>query len=554
MLKPTELLTVINARPDILPHLSAEAKIHAFGESAYYKAYERDPKEPGRKQKIKYDKKFADLMKRIFDRQKEDVTPQIAAALYSKADDFNLDWTEEEESEFVSLVMEVYESGVNLFRETVVDGLSDSYINVGMQAAARKYAYDLIKTLGKQLNQTTVEAIRDAISSFAETGVTIGDVVDKLPFSEDRALRIAVTEITRAYATANQETASELQRDLPDMTFLKTWYTNNDDRVCDICGPLHMTSVLIDDTWGGIDNPPGHPNCILPGNKVIAPDLVAAAKSFYNGRAIELRFSSGNTISVTENHPILTPQGWVAAKFLRQGQYAIGTIDGKRMADTINPHNDNTPTAIEDVFRSVKETGSMGTITMKSTAKDFHGDGRFMDGNINIVNVNSFLLRDIVARGLELTGQNNLGGGNIAPLSFQGNSTPSLLIGRHTSSASSSVSGSDLGDTAIGIHISPLDAFTFGLVAGNDIMLEKHIAEGTAIHTDLARQFVFRFASDITLDQIIGITEYNFSGHVYDLQCGIYELYTCNSIIVKNCRCWTDWGTTLGGPVEWYKG
>ena len=261
MLKPSEVLTVIKNHPDILPHLSAASKIHAFGEEAYYKAIERDPAEPHRKEKMKFEKRLAELMQRIFDRQKETIRPQIAAAQYTKADDYDLEWTESEKKDFISLILEVYGDGLDMFRQEVFDGFSDEFINVGAQAAARKYAYDLIKIMGQQLNQTTVDGIRDAISMFAEPGVTIGDVMDRLPFNPARSLRIAVTEITRAYATATQEAGMEMQREFPDLTVIKTWYTNVDDRVCDICGPLHMTSVKIDDNWGGIDNPPAHVGC-----------------------------------------------------------------------------------------------------------------------------------------------------------------------------------------------------------------------------------------------------------------------------------------------------
>ena len=258
MLQPEQLRAIIKAQPDIIPHLTAQAKVHAFGESAYYKAYERDPKEPGRKQKMAYERKFADLMKRIFDRQKEDVAPQIAMA---KKADFNLDWTEAEDAEFISLVMEIYGDGIDLFSQEVFNGLSDDFTNVGAKEAARKYALKLRDKLGNQLNDTTINAIQDAIASFADPGVTILDVMNKLPFDYDRAMRIAVTEITRAYATANQTAGEQMQREFPDLIIIKTWYTNNDDRTCDLCGPLHMTSVPIDDTWGGIDNPPFHVNC-----------------------------------------------------------------------------------------------------------------------------------------------------------------------------------------------------------------------------------------------------------------------------------------------------
>jgi hypothetical protein len=42
----------------------------------------------------------------------------------------------------------------------------------------------------------------------------------------------------------------------------KTWFTNNDDRVCDICGPMEGEEVASDESFSsGDDAPPAHVNC-----------------------------------------------------------------------------------------------------------------------------------------------------------------------------------------------------------------------------------------------------------------------------------------------------
>lgn len=252
--------TVIKSYPDIVKHLSSNAMILAVGEEAYYKAIERDPKEPGKKRKEQAERKLAALVKKIFDRQKAYIEPLFRTAVYSKS--FNIDWTEEEKNEMVFIIIEMIQDGIKLFRQETFDSFSDEFINVGAAVQARKYSYEFIKVLGQQVNDTTLKAIQNAIASFVEVpGTTIGDVMETLPFSADRALRIAVTETTRVYAQANQIAGEELQKEFPDLTVEKTWYTNNDDRVCDICGPLEGVSVSINDTFNGIDNPPGHINC-----------------------------------------------------------------------------------------------------------------------------------------------------------------------------------------------------------------------------------------------------------------------------------------------------
>lgn len=60
----------------------------------------------------------------------------------------------------------------------------------------------------------------------------------------------------------------EMREQFPDVRVVKKWYTNEDDRVCDICGPLGDGDwIPIDEGFGveegeaGLMEPPAHPNC-----------------------------------------------------------------------------------------------------------------------------------------------------------------------------------------------------------------------------------------------------------------------------------------------------
>ena len=130
---------------------------------------------------------------------------------------------------------------------------------------AKKYTYDFVKGI----EDTTRKALQSLISQFVETpGMSIHDVMNGLyMFTEERAQQIAVTETTRAFAQANQLAGEDLKKEFPDVRVIKTWFTNNDDRVCDICAPLDGMVVDIDEFFTtsddkslGID-PPAHVNC-----------------------------------------------------------------------------------------------------------------------------------------------------------------------------------------------------------------------------------------------------------------------------------------------------
>lgn len=131
--------------------------------------------------------------------------------------------------------------------------------NTEAAAAARAYAFDLIQGL----TDTARETLQTVISEFVTTpGMTLGDVIDRLPFDQQRAALIATTEITRAYATGQAAAGEALAGQFPDVRTIKKWYTNNDDRVCPICEPLHLTEVDAGDEFAdGIDMPPAHPGC-----------------------------------------------------------------------------------------------------------------------------------------------------------------------------------------------------------------------------------------------------------------------------------------------------
>jgi SPP1 gp7 family putative phage head morphogenesis protein len=73
---------------------------------------------------------------------------------------------------------------------------------------------------------------------------------------------IAVTEITRAYAEGQRLAGEALRQEWPDARVTKTWFTNNDDRVCEICAPLDGKTVALDDEFGmDIQQPPAHVRC-----------------------------------------------------------------------------------------------------------------------------------------------------------------------------------------------------------------------------------------------------------------------------------------------------
>lgn len=413
--------------------------------------------------------------------------------------------------------------------ETTPLGVDWALVNERAVEWASRYTYDLVRGI----NQTTRGTLQRTLTDYFNLGLTREDLEGRIRplFGPVRAEMIAVTEVTRAASEGEQALARELHEQGIDM--IPVWQTNNDELVCPQCGPKHDQPIR-DDIF-----PPEHPRCILPGNEIVAPGPISAAtKSFYNGLAIEIRLASGRNLTVTPNHPILTSRGWVAAQSIKDGDYALGASNPKRMLDSVYPHNDNRPAAIEQVFGSLKESGGMSAGVMPVSSIDFHGDGRFIDGNIDIVYVDRLLLDDVCPVGGEPVSQDDFSRRYVCEFPLESLGVPDFVFNGLAYPADGGVSMANLPRPLFGTHLLPLKRFRLGLGARLDAIADKPSVEGVPTDTRLAREFILRFAGYIAPDKIIGVREFDFSGHVYDLQCNDYELYICNGIITHNCRCW----------------
>ena len=231
----------------------------------------RDKREPGRLRKEKAEEFLVATLMYYWRRQSKRIreifelyapSRKMAPPLYAFDDIFDDD---EMEAGLIRALIRAAQDGVGLFGEMVNIGLDYTLVNTAAAEWARNYGYDLVRGI----NTTTRTALQRAVSAFVETpGFRIRDVMDLLPFGESRAQTVAVTEITRAYATAAEISGKELKKEFPDVRVIKRWYTNNDDRTCDICRPLNGMEVDIDEGFTteedksfGIPHPPAHVNC-----------------------------------------------------------------------------------------------------------------------------------------------------------------------------------------------------------------------------------------------------------------------------------------------------
>ena len=220
---------------------------------------QRDPREPAKLEKTNLERWIQDIFIRRFKAQLTALQNEHKALRVRKMP--KPDNEDDLISELITAILSGVSQGITLFSQTLVIGFDLTQANTRAAEWARKYAYDLIKGI----DATSLDVVRNAISSFVDTsGFTIGDVIDMVQpyFGDARASMIAVTETTRAFAAGQREAGEQLAREYPELTIYKTWFTNNDDRVCDECGPLDGKEIPMSEEFeGGLIEPPAHVNC-----------------------------------------------------------------------------------------------------------------------------------------------------------------------------------------------------------------------------------------------------------------------------------------------------
>ncbi len=335
-------------------------------------------------------------------------------------------------------------------------------------------------------------------------------------------------------------------------------------------------------------------DCVIEGTEIRGANALAGYRAPYSGPVIRLRFESGNELTVTPNHAILTPRGFVRARFLREGDNVLGAVEGREVP-SLNLDVDQSPTRIEEIvstLRGGREVASVHADTREMMpAIDFHGDESFVQGNVDVVFADSLLQRKVTRPQLgEIDGQNQVklahqlkGGLHGLRLALQGyKSRGSASLGGVGSldqsdtflSRASSIAhigglaqGSDRvtsldqglpesrrvdssftgeGRVALSsgvslkergeIGLSEQAASTHGLTRTSQLVASRtHPSdEGGATDLQLASYLLSAHASSVKLDRIVSVNLDTYSGHVYDLSTDT-RWYSANSIITHNC-------------------
>lgn len=139
-------------------------------------------------------------------------------------------------------------------------------------------------------------------------------------------------------------------------------------------------------------------NCVVGDTKVSGPNALAAYRRKYSGEIVTIRTALGNNLTVTPNHPILTPHGWVAANKLSKGDYVFSRVNSDGMPLGVRPNKYEGEPSIKNEFNALGDT--FGVNSFLGSTTDFHNDG-IKNQNVDIVFVDSKLMRNADSKALK---------------------------------------------------------------------------------------------------------------------------------------------------------
>ena len=387
-------------------------------------------------------------------------------------------------------------------------------------------------------------------------GILQGEPMDKIAvrlskvtgMNETAAIRNARTMVTGAENKGRQDSYARATAD--GIILERTWLATNDSRT------RHSHAVLDGETKP-IDTPfsnglmyPGDPNgrpeevynCFVGETKVASDsDVVRSYKHKYNGEIISIKTAGGVQFSCTPNHPILTPNGWIAAELLNNGDNILVTFGEQNVFGGVNPDVKHRFPRIDAIHKFGKKMRGQRACGL---SVNFHGD--ISTADVEVV-THKRLLRN---------GRDSGGGNCINKFLFK---LSDKTLSRFGSLFKHFRSVCKTSFCFIGCKCKSLPFFKcsvshscehgFGTIANRDIVLTEYSINDLPADTVIDGELLDRLSCKVFLDTIVSVDVSVLSTHVYNLQTE-NGYYFVNSIIphgaeksngifaiAKNCRC-----------------
>ena len=406
------------------------------------------------------------------------------------------------------------------------------------------------------------------------------EIAERLDVSKSRALLYAQTDITGTLREARWAEADHARDELGlELALLWTSALLPSTRASHAArhGKVYDTAEVR--AFYGRDG--NRYRCFLPGT-IVAGRFSAGIKSRYQGPAVRLVTAGGRELAVTANHPVLTARGMVPAAEVREGDklvayrpqvqapLRVGNLDGGLMG-----------ARAEDVFGALVQLGHQ--FPARVTPIDLHGDARFCEPDVDVVNADGELVFALDASAAQLLDDLAL---VCADAPRPGGGPRQALGETDLANARDEVRGRDMRAPFLGTELRharalPIAAVTYrqpevsecsndrgpgnaGSVAdrenrltGNVIGVQRpapvggalphplvpaeagalhRLHDGPVAHAKAIRDVLQRFAGLAAFDEVVDVVLFEYRGHVFDLQ-ERSGLMLGSNIVTSNCHC-----------------
>jgi hypothetical protein len=273
-------------------------------------------------------------------------------------------------------------------------------------------------------------------------------------------------------------------------------------------------------------------NCVVGSTQVAWPgqDVLQATLRRHRGTFVDLVTADGRKLTITANHKVLTPAGYVTADSLRPGDEVIGS------SSSDVPQVGDVPPRIEEVYRALSEVREPQRVV--AGAMDFHGD--ITEGDVvEVVGTDRDLGGEVDERSDVLqwatgtqSARSGLGAAVVGDLG--------LGVGSHLKrlalASASGMSGLRVGEPFVGAHLGHSAEIGLGPSADVEPSFFEVANGGGAADSEDARHLFHAHAAGMKPVELSAVKIYSASHDVYNLST-TQEWFIGNGIAVHNCRC-----------------
>lgn len=371
-------------------------------------------------------------------------------------------------------------------------------------------------------------------------------------------------------------------------------YTKNKDKI-----PAYMWSAILDTSTciacGILDHKifndilkvplyPVHANCVS-GDTLISSvsDISAIFRRRYEGKVYIITMASGNKLTITPNHPILTDRGFIPVKFLHVRDNVV-CDNGLKTINIFSKDKNDINTTAEQLFSTFWKSSQVVSCPVELSTEDFNSD--IVNEKINVVRSDGNLSKEgdvilfkkrskyiFIFRNLRFLFKkftHRLSTFFFVRKSSTSDNSMTLFCQRFTLLRSCKLHSFNLLFSTISLMNSIFSKKAYHLTSGgsqplsntrntNSLIIKLHnfiqrkINRGidsrsvntsqldctvNSMDTDpqLSSYLFSCHSTQIKFDSIVSIEITNFSGHVYNLETKD-NYYIANGVVTHNCRC-----------------